>query len=164
MFDSINLEQALSDIFDVGVKDDNLELPHEANAEIHMSVKTPGGLTDRQIVKNIVLQGDTWGSILASNQVDSIGKECLEEGFGYRYKDSLSVGFLALVDDIIGITEAGMQAQMLNAFINVKTAEKRLQFGTKKCKSMLVGKNTENIIKTELLVDNWTISYDKKTT
>ena len=97
MFDSINLEQALSDIFDGGVNDDTLVLLHTANAEIHISVKTPGGLTDRQIVKNIVLQGDTWGSILASNQVDSIGKESVEEGFGYKYKNSLSVGFLLLL-------------------------------------------------------------------
>ena len=39
------------------------------------------------------------------------------------YKDKLSIGMLGLVDDIIGVTEAGFKAQMLNAFINVKTAE-----------------------------------------
>ena len=41
-----------------------------------MAVNTPSGLPERQILKNIVLQGDTWGSVLASVQVDSIGKEC----------------------------------------------------------------------------------------
>ena len=80
------------------------------------------------------------------------------------WKKGLVTGFLALFDDIIGVTEAEKKAQMLNAFINVKTAENRLQFGTKKCKSMLVGKNTENIINTELLVDNWTIIYNKNNT
>ena len=49
------------------------------------------------------------------------------------------MGFLGLVDDIVGITEAGYKAQQLNTFINVKTEEKMLQFGPKKCKSMLVG-------------------------
>ena len=92
-------------------------------------------------------------------QVDNIGKECLEEGHGYIYKDSLPVGFLGLVDDIIGVSESGMKAQMLNAFINVKTAEKSLQFGTTKCKSMLVGKDTESVVNSELLVDNWTVKY-----
>ena len=48
---------------------------------------------------------------------------------------------------------------MLNVFMNVKTAEKTLQFGPTKCKSMLVGKNTENIINTDLLVDSWTVGY-----
>ena len=81
MFDSINLQEALSDIYNVGVNDDTLDLLHQANAEVHMSVKTPSGLTERQTVKDIVLQGDTFGSILASVQVDSIGKECIEAGY-----------------------------------------------------------------------------------
>ena len=130
MFDSIDLEQALSDIYDAGVKDDTLELLYQANKEIHMSVKTPNGLTERQILRNIVLQGDTWGSILASAQVETIGKECIAEGHCYLYKGILPVGFLALVDDIIGVTEAGMKAQMMNAFINTKTAEKNTSIRT----------------------------------
>ena len=81
------------------------------------------------MLENIVLQGDTFGSILASVQVDSIGQECSESGYGYRYMDILPVGMLGLVDDIIGVTEAGFQAQMMNSFINVKTGEKGLQFG-----------------------------------
>ena len=75
MFDSINLLEALSDIYNVGIDDDTLPLLHQANAEVHVAVKTPTGLTERQVIKNIVLQGDTFGSILASVQVDSIGKD-----------------------------------------------------------------------------------------
>ena len=48
----------------------------------------------------------------------------------------------------------------MNAFINVKTTEKNLQFGTKKCKSLLVGKNTENVTNTKLMVDNWESRYE----
>ena len=33
----------------------------------------------------------------------------------------------------------------MNALINIKTAEKGLQFGITKCKSMIVGKDTENV-------------------
>ena len=159
MFDSIDLQQALSDIFDAGMDDDTLALLHDANKEIHFAVKTPNGLTDRQIVKDIVLQGDTFGSLLASVQVDTIGKECIAEGLGYIYKESLQVGFLGLVDDIIGITTAGIEAQKMNAFINEKTADKTLQFGITKCKSMLVGKDKSNVIDSELLVDSWKVAY-----
>ena len=159
MFDSIDLEMALSDLFDVGVDDDTLALLHKANKDVHMAVKTPSGLTHRQTIKNSVLQGDTFGSILASVQVDSIGKECMAEGHAYLYKNILPVGFLGLVDDIIGITEAGIAAQKMNAFINIKTAEKKLQFGPTKCKTMLVGKKLENVINTELMVDEWSVKY-----
>ena len=128
MFDSIDLELALNDLYDVGVSDDTLALLHQANKDVDMAVKTPSGLTDRQVIKNSVLQGDTFGSIMASVQVDSIGKECVKEGHTntYLYKNELPVGFLGLVDDIIGVTEAGINAQKMNAFINIKTAEKNI--------------------------------------
>ena len=101
------------------------------------------------------------GSLLASVQVDTIARDCTEAGYGYgyRYKDCLPIGILGLVDDTIGITKAGHKALMLNSFLNVKTAEKYLQFGAKKCKSMLVGKDTGNIYNDKLVVDNWSKEY-----
>ena len=55
MFDSINLQEAISDIYDTGVDDDQLVLLYNANKEINMAVKTANGLSDRQIVSDIVL-------------------------------------------------------------------------------------------------------------
>ena len=49
----------ICDLYDAGIKDDNLVLLHEANKNIHMAVKTPSGLTQRQVISNCVLQGDT---------------------------------------------------------------------------------------------------------
>ena len=127
-----------------------------------MAVYTPTGLSERQTLENIVLQGDTWGSLLASVQVDSIGQECSQSGYGYLYKNVLPVGILGLVDDTIGVTEAGFKAHMMNGFINTKTAEKSLQFGVKKCKTMLVGEDFGNILNHSLSVDKW--SVEVKTT
>ena len=89
MFDSINLEETISQIYDYGLNDNNLALIYKANEKINIAVKTPGGLTERQIVKNIILQRDTFGSILGSVQVNSIGKGILP------------ISFLGLVDDVI---------------------------------------------------------------
>jgi hypothetical protein len=85
----------------------------------------------------------------------------VKEGHTYLYKNELPVGFLGLVDDIIGVTEAGINAQKMNAFINIKTAEKTLQFGASKCKSMLVGKSAQNTVNSDLLVDKWTVKYEE---
>ena len=74
MFDSINLQEAICDIYDCGFTDNMLSLVYQANSEIQMAVNTPHGLTERQTIRNTVLQGDTFGSILASVQVDAIGK------------------------------------------------------------------------------------------
>ena len=159
MFDSIQLKQAISDIYEAGLQDNNLSLVYQANKEIFMAVNTAGGLSERQTITDCVLQGDTWGSLLASVQVDSIGQECVQAGYGYLYKDNLQVSLLGLVDDTIGVTEAGYKAQMMNAFLNIKTAEKRLKFGEKKCKSMLVGKKLENVVDSNLLVDSWKVEH-----
>ena len=59
MFDAISLEEAISDAFDVGIKDDDLILIYKANKEIQMAINTPNGLTNRQSLSNVVLQGDT---------------------------------------------------------------------------------------------------------
>ena len=113
------LSQAISDIYEKGLNDDNLKLVYEANKEIYMAVNTPYGITDRETVKNSVLQGETWSSLLASAQVDSIGQECEKLEYGYKYKDSLHVGILGLVDDTIAVTEADHKAQIINVFLNV---------------------------------------------
>ena len=91
----------------------------------------------RSTIENCVLQGDTFGSLLASVQVDSIGKECVKSEYGYKYQNVLPIGMLGLVDDTFCISEAGYKAKMMNVFFNVKPAEKTLQFGVKKCKTML---------------------------
>ena len=124
---------------------DDIQLIYKANEEIHMAIKTSGGLTERQKITNSVLQGDTWGPMLASVQVDTFGKSVERTGIGYLYKNVLPISMLGLVDDVVGVTEAGYKAQQLNVILNAKTAEKGLQFGIDKCKSMIIG-NQENSI------------------
>ena len=41
MFDSINLQEAISDVYDFGFNDDMLSLVYQANSEVQMAVNTP---------------------------------------------------------------------------------------------------------------------------
>ena len=86
MFDGMNLHEALSDLYDSGVEDDTLHLLAMANKNIEVQVKTPFGLTDKVVLDEVVLQGEVWGPILASNQVDTFGREMLEEDYSFMYK------------------------------------------------------------------------------
>ena len=159
MFDSVNLEEAISDIYDCGLNDDNLSLILKANQTVYMAVKTPGGLTDRVMIENSVLQGDTFGSLLASVQVDAIAKEVEKAGIGYNYKEELPINILGLVDDLIGVTEAGFKTQIMNTILNLKSAEKGLQFGTSKCKTMIIGKKVDIVRNNTIYVDGWKEDY-----
>ena len=80
-------------------------------------------------------------------------------GYGYLYKDVLPVSLLILIDDMIGVSNASFKAHQMNTVLNVKTADKRLQFGIKKYKSMLVSKNPENVLNSNLMVDEWDVKH-----
>ena len=88
------------------------------------------------------------GPPMAANQVDSFGKQLLEEDpdYIYKYKGYIPIGVLGMIDDLVGVSESGVKATQLNAFINVKSAEKKLQFGPSKCHTMKIDhKNVTNV-------------------
>ena len=57
------------------------------------------------------------------------------------------------------MTEANYKAQIMNSFLNVKTAEKFLQFGPSKCKAIFVGRKDHYDLSGDLTVDKWTTKY-----
>ena len=85
-------------------------------------------------MENRVLQGDTWASAMASSQVDSFGKEMLQEEPSYMYKfhGKVPIPLLGQVDDLIGVAEAGFKSAQLNFYVYVKPADKDLLFGIEK--------------------------------
>ena len=142
MFDSMDADEACGDIYEYGIKDDHLTLIHEANEEVVISVKTSYGLSKEYELTSRIMQGDTWACAEASAQVDMFGKEMLEEmpNYMYNYMGIVPIPLLGQVDDLIGVAEAGFKLKQLNSFINVKTADKNLQFGPEKCKTMIISK------------------------
>ena len=42
-------------------------------------IKTPVGKSGQEDIENVVIQGDVFGPILCSKQIDTFGKECLQE-------------------------------------------------------------------------------------
>ena len=141
MFDSECLFQCMNDLYEAGVDDDIFPLIYEANRENMVAVNTPHGISKREKIEEIVMQGDVLAPLISSLQVDTMGKECLEENKHlYFYKDSVPIPPLGLVDDLFTISPCGYKTTEMNEYINCKTAEKRLQFGTKKCIKLHVGR------------------------
>ena len=100
------------------------------------------------------MQGEVTGPGQCSNQIDTFGKECLEETkLLYKYKDDLGVPPLGMVDDVLAISKCGVDSVIMNAFLNQKTSIKKLQFGPEKCHQLHVGKY--QIQCPELFIDEW---------
>ena len=155
-FDSLWLEDCMNDMYTAGLKDDKFQLLYNANSIVNVAVKTPVGKTETEDIKNVVLQGDVFAPLLCSKQVDTIGQECLlENKYTYKYKGEVDIPPLSMVDDLICVSECGIQTSMMNSYINVKTNSKKLQFGVEKCKKIHVGKTCDDFKCQKLFVDNW---------
>ena len=150
-FDSLWLEDCLNDIFDSVPEEnrnDKIALLHESNQVNLVAVKTAVGLTDRVNIPNIVQQGGTWGSLLCSNTVDTLGGKSRDRGeHYYLYKNVVKILPLAFVDDLNGIAKCGLDSVALNIFITTQTELKKLRFhipdanGKTKCHKLHVGKS-----------------------
>ena len=129
-------------------RNDELSLLHESNQVNMVAVKTAVGLTERVNMPSIVQQGGTWGSMLCSNTVDTLGKKCRDRGEHiYLYKKVARVLPLAFVDDLNGIARCGLESIALNTFITTQIELKKLKFhvpdekGKTKCHKIHIGKN-----------------------
>ena len=150
-FDALWLHDCLNDIYDTlpeHKRNDEISLLYESSKVNLVAVKTGFGLTDRVNIPNIVQQGGTWGSMLCSNSLDTLGKKCRDRGeHCYLYKKTSRILPLAFVDDLNGISRCGMESLSLNTFINTQIELKKLQFhvpdskGKTKCHKLHIGKN-----------------------
>ena len=67
------MDECINDLYDAGIDDDKLALIYEANKVNNVAVKTPFGLSKRETVEKIVLQGEVFGPLQCSIQVDTFG-------------------------------------------------------------------------------------------
>jgi hypothetical protein len=149
-FDALWLNDCLNDVYDTlpeEERNDKVALLYELNKVNMVAVKTAGGLTDRVNIPSIVQQGGTWGSMLCSNSIDTLGKKCKNRGENiYLYKNTAEILPLAFVDDLNGISKCGEESMALNTFITTQIELKKLKFhvpdktGKSKCHKMHIGK------------------------
>ena len=149
-FDKLWYEETANDLFDAGVNDDKFVTIANSNQNCQVSIKTSWGTeTERKTLNNIEMQGTVITSIKCSAQIDTLGKECLATGDGlFKYKGCLSVPRFALVDDVLTVSECGVDSIKLNAIVNSKMATKKLELGYKKCFQIHVGNKTQKVCPT----------------
>merc|ERR1712080_328178 len=92
----------------------------------------------------IIMQGGVWGPLKCSVQIDDIGKECLKTGkYIYKYKQSVDIPHLAMIDDIAAVAKCGIESVQLNSYINTKIKSNKLKFGPNKCVKLHINNKNE---------------------
>ena len=160
-FDSLYTSSVTLDLYESGIKDNHLNLIHEADKSHFIGVNTPCGLTDRVEVKDSVLQGECLGPLKCSNSVDRIGKQCLEEQKNlYFYRNKTAVPPLGMVDDVICVSKCGADSVEMISYVNAMSNIMKLQLGTKKCHKMHIGKDKSKC--PDLYIDSWKLEHKEE--
>ena len=108
-FDSMAVSVTMNDLYNIGIRDDNLNLMNACDADAKVAIKTPVGLTERVSVPNTVAQGDVNSTVKCTVTTNDISEEHetnLEEHI-YKYKDTVPVPPLGMVDDIFNAAVCG---------------------------------------------------------
>ena len=133
-FDEMWFEETHNDLWEVNVQSDKFALISKLDENCKIVVKTPCGTTDQFELERIVLQGSVFGPIKCSVQMDSLGREALQTGCGlFKYRSTIDVPALAMIDDVLGMAVCGDQSIELNAMINAKMETKKLRLSDDKC-------------------------------
>jgi hypothetical protein len=145
-FDKMWYAETANDIFNAGVTDDKFVILANSNAKCKVAVKTPwGSTTDRVVLENIEMQGTVPAPLKASVQLDTLGKEFIENIDGlFKYKDCVNITPLIMIDDVLAISECGNESVKMNAIIQSKIETKQLRFGPLKCFKMHIGNKCRN--------------------
>ena len=105
-------------------------------------------------MKNILIKGSYFQMSIASEHVENLADH------PYKYKDSVPIPPLGMVDDTIGISHCVLDTMITTAHLNSKTNTKKLQYGENKCHKHHLGKNTN--ICAEISVDTWSLEKESK--
>ena len=77
--------------------------------------------------------------------MDTLGKECIESGEClFKYKECVDIPPLAMIDDILAVSDCSVESLKMNALIQSKVAHKNLQLGPDKCFKMYVGQQSDS--------------------
>ena len=164
-FDKMWYEETGNDLFNAGVSDDKFVLLANSNLKCQVAVKTPwGSTTDRIILEKIEMQGTVPAPLKASVQLDTIGKECLENNDGlFKYKGCVNLTPLIFIDDVLSVSACGNESVKMNAIIHSKIDTKQLMFGSSKCFKLHVGNGCKNTCPTLKVHDQIMTSVEKET-
>ena len=143
-FDAMWSQETMNDMYDLGITDDKFVLMSKLNEECKVTVKTPVGVTDEFILKNIEMQGTVPAPLKCAGQMDSLGRKCYsDEKYLYKYNGCCYVPSLGMIDDSFAASRCGIQTVEMNALINTFMESKKLSFNTSKCFVLHVGPKSD---------------------
>ena len=133
-FDALWVEECINDAYEAGLDNDKLTLLFLENQNANVAIKTQEGKSERVSIKNIIMQGTVWGSLLCTATMDKLGQLVYQNpALTYKYKGVVETPSLGMVDDIMCIQRCSNGTVEMNAVVNAFVEGKKLKLSKKKC-------------------------------
>ena len=102
-YDSLDKNHTLLDLYKTGVENSALNILDELGSKASIKVKPPVGIGDDNEIDDTIMQGESISSILCSNSVDTIAKNCPLKPL--KIKDSINIPQMSFVKDVMDATK-----------------------------------------------------------
>ena len=140
-FDSLWVQECVNTLYENGFRNDKLVLLYEETKNAKIAIKTPNGTTARRDIKNIIMQGTVFGSLICTSVMDKLAKIFYQNpDLVYKYKNKVEVPVLGMVDDVLCVTNCSSKTLISNATINSFMELNKLTLSADKCSRIHVGK------------------------
>ena len=102
------------------------------NEKCKVAVKTPVGVTEEFVFRNIEMPGTVPAPLKCAAQMDKLGRKCYsDQKYLYKYIENCFVLSLQMIDDTFLASKCGIQSVQVNALVNTFIKGKKLYFNTK---------------------------------
>jgi hypothetical protein len=150
-FDTMWSHEAINDAYDLGFKNDKLPLVFLASESANIAVKSSTGMSERSVIRNVIMQGTVWAGMLCTSTMDKLGKIVYDNpAMAYKYRGHVVVPPLEMVDDVLTISKCGATSSAMNSLVNSFMFSKKLVLNKSKCAKIHVGR--KSVICPKLLI------------
>ena len=163
MFDKLWIQEAINDLYEVNMTNDNLSLLYKENQNNSIAIKSPYGISNRFIIEDVIMQGTVFAPLQATTSMSQLGSLAYKRGKPLlTYKETVQIPAMGMIDDIATVTKCGMQTVLSNAVTNSFVESKRLQLGPKKSHRLHFGKKHKDCLDLKIHGDKMENSNQEK--
>ena len=106
------------------------------------AVRTPGGMTSRENISNIIMQGTVNAGLFCTSTMDKLAQLVYKDkSLVYKYKGVAEVPPLEMVNDVLTVSKCSITSLTMNIVVNSFMENKKLKLSKEKCSVIHVGKN-----------------------
>ena len=136
-FDSLWAQECINTLYEYGIKNDKLVLLYKETKNALIALKIASGLTKRESIRNIPMQGSVFGSLVCTAVMDKLAKIFYkDESLWYKYKGEVEVP----VDDVLCVAKCSNNAITTTSTINSFMELNKLKLSANKCGKIYIGK------------------------